>query len=140
MGPALALAILSVHRPDALRRVLAEDDVAALCLVPGVGKKTAARLLIELKSRLDIDDLEVSASVASGVAGVGEPEAQRTTCELRSASSATAPTRSPRRSRDLTIEPDADPGDTLRRVLQRLGGAALSWSTWRAKRSSPRRP
>ena len=33
--------------------VLADDDVDALCLVPGVGKKTAARLLVELKSRLD---------------------------------------------------------------------------------------
>ncbi|HEX4902693.1 MAG TPA: Holliday junction branch migration protein RuvA [Acidimicrobiales bacterium] len=54
VGPALALAILSVHGPVDLVRVLAEDDVAALCLVPGVGKKTAARLLVELKSRLDI--------------------------------------------------------------------------------------
>jgi Holliday junction DNA helicase RuvA len=64
VGPALALAILSVHQPDALRRVLADDDVAALCLVPGVGKKTAARLLVELKSRLDLPDGEpVVASV-----------------------------------------------------------------------------
>ena len=45
--------ILSVHSPMALRQVLATDDVAALCLVPGVGRKTAARLLVELKSRLD---------------------------------------------------------------------------------------
>jgi Holliday junction DNA helicase RuvA len=66
VGPALALAILSVHEPIALRRVLADDDVAALCLVPGVGKKTAARLLIELKSRLDVDD---AASPAAGPAG-----------------------------------------------------------------------
>ncbi|CAN5462799.1 Holliday junction branch migration protein RuvA [soil metagenome] len=54
VGPALAQAILSVHPPANLVRVLAEDDVAALCLVPGVGKKTAARLLIELKSRLAV--------------------------------------------------------------------------------------
>ncbi|MDQ6697922.1 MAG: Holliday junction branch migration protein RuvA, partial [Actinomycetota bacterium] len=54
VGPALALAILSVHEPLALHRVLADDDVGALCLVPGVGKKTAARLLIELKARLDL--------------------------------------------------------------------------------------
>jgi Holliday junction DNA helicase RuvA len=52
VGPALALAILSVHEPDALRRVLLDEDVAALCLVPGVGKKTAQRLLVELASRL----------------------------------------------------------------------------------------
>lgn len=60
VGPALALAILSVHRPDALRRVLADDDIASLCLVPGVGKKTAARLLVELKSRLAVPDLDLA--------------------------------------------------------------------------------
>jgi Holliday junction DNA helicase RuvA len=54
VGPSLALAILSVHEPGELRRILADDDVAALCLVPGVGKKTATRLLVELKSRLEV--------------------------------------------------------------------------------------
>jgi Holliday junction DNA helicase RuvA len=61
VGPALALAILSVHDPLALRRVLADDDVSALCLVPGVGKKTAARLLVELKSRLALPEGDVAA-------------------------------------------------------------------------------
>ena len=64
VGPALALAILSVHGPAELVRVLAEDDVAALCLVPGVGKKTAARLLVELKSRLDLP-LDVTPGVVT---------------------------------------------------------------------------
>ena len=54
VGPALGLAILSVHDPAALRAAVAHDDLAALCLVPGVGRKTAARLVMELKSRLDI--------------------------------------------------------------------------------------
>jgi holliday junction DNA helicase RuvA len=61
VGPALALAILAVHSPPALQRVLADDDLAALCLVPGVGKKTAARLLVELKARLDVPGLDVAA-------------------------------------------------------------------------------
>jgi Holliday junction DNA helicase RuvA len=65
VGPALALAILSVHAPGALRQVLADDDVAALCLVPGVGRKTAARLLIELKSRLDVPELDGLAITAT---------------------------------------------------------------------------
>jgi Holliday junction DNA helicase RuvA len=56
VGPALGLAILSVHSPLALRRVLAAEDVASLCLVPGVGRKTAARLLVELRSRLAVPD------------------------------------------------------------------------------------
>lgn len=57
VGPSLALAILSVHSPAQLRLALASDDVAALCLVPGVGKKTATRLLVELKSKLDLPDV-----------------------------------------------------------------------------------
>lgn len=56
VGPAVALALLSVHSPLGLRRAVAADDVDALTLVPGIGKKTAARLLIELKSRLDFSD------------------------------------------------------------------------------------
>ena len=51
VGPALAIAILSVHRPDALASVVADGDLDALCLVPGVGKKTAQRLLVELGAR-----------------------------------------------------------------------------------------
>ncbi|HEY5156040.1 MAG TPA: Holliday junction branch migration protein RuvA [Acidimicrobiales bacterium] len=77
VGPALALAILSVHGPDALALVIAEDDVDALCLVPGVGKKTAARLLIELKSRLRVPVLEASTGPArSGTAGSGRLSAR----------------------------------------------------------------
>ena len=53
VGPALALSLLSVHPPGALRRAVATDDVDMLTSVPGIGKKTAARLLIELKARLD---------------------------------------------------------------------------------------
>jgi Holliday junction DNA helicase RuvA len=66
VGPALALAILSVHDPAALAMVVADDDVDALCLVPGVGKKTAARLLIELKSRLSVPVLDPVGAVAPG--------------------------------------------------------------------------
>ena len=55
VGPAVALALLSIHSPAALRRAVAADDAAALTLVPGVGAKTASRLLIELKTRLDFD-------------------------------------------------------------------------------------
>jgi holliday junction DNA helicase RuvA len=54
IGPAVALAILSTHAPAALRRAVATDDVDALVMVPGIGRKTALRLLVELKSRLDL--------------------------------------------------------------------------------------
>ena len=66
VGPALGLAILSVHDPEALRRAVANDDIAALCLVPGVGKKTAARLLVELKSRLDVPERDSGPVIVDG--------------------------------------------------------------------------
>ena len=62
VGPSLALNILAVHDPGGLRRIVAEEDVGALCLVPGVGKKTATRLLIELKGALDMPDLDLTAT------------------------------------------------------------------------------
>jgi len=76
VGPALALAILSVHAPTDLARVLVEEDVAALCLVPGVGRKTAARLLVELRDRLDLGGMTSSpgASVAGQTERVGGDE------------------------------------------------------------------
>ena len=53
VGPSLALAIMSVHGPDGLRRAVVDEDVATLCLVPGVGKKTAQRLLVDLSSKVE---------------------------------------------------------------------------------------
>jgi Holliday junction DNA helicase RuvA len=52
VGPRLAQSLLAVHRPDSLRRAVADDDVAALMRVPGVGRKGAQRLVLELKDRL----------------------------------------------------------------------------------------
>ncbi len=59
VGPALALAIMAVLSPASLSTAVLEDDLETLCSVPGVGRKTAARLLIELKSRLDLPDLSL---------------------------------------------------------------------------------
>ncbi len=58
IGPALALAILATHSPSALVDIVATTDLGALTLVPGVGKKTAERLLIELRNRLNLPMLD----------------------------------------------------------------------------------
>lgn len=79
VGPKLALSILSVHDPTSLRRALLEGDVDALMLVPGVGKRTAQKLLIELKSRFELPELEVvpdgaptpRSEVRAALAGLG---------------------------------------------------------------------
>ena len=65
IGPAMAMSILSTYAPTALVGVVASGDVAALTMVPGVGKKTAERLMVELKSRLDIADSQLGSSTDS---------------------------------------------------------------------------
>ncbi len=69
VGPALALAIMAALSPAALSTAVLEEDLDTLCTVPGVGRKTAARLLIELKSRLDLPDLSLSGAGGGAVAG-----------------------------------------------------------------------
>lgn len=59
VGPKLALAILSIHPPNVLRRVIAEEDLDGLCSVPGVGKRTAQKLMIELTARLDLPEVDL---------------------------------------------------------------------------------
>ena len=80
VGPKLALAMLSVHSPSGLRRALLEDDLAALTMVPGVGKRTAQRLLVELKARLAVPEVDLTevggapaprAEVRAALAGLG---------------------------------------------------------------------
>ena len=71
VGPALAMAILATHSPVTLVDIVAASDVASLTLVPGVGKKTAERLLIELKSRLNLPLLDPSSASASAEPGTG---------------------------------------------------------------------
>ncbi|MEO1064793.1 MAG: Holliday junction branch migration protein RuvA [Actinomycetota bacterium] len=75
VGPTLAQAILSVHEPTALRQVVAADDLAALCLVPGIGRKTAAKLLIELKTRLDLPEGDTESLAGLAATASGEPAA-----------------------------------------------------------------
>jgi Holliday junction DNA helicase RuvA len=52
VGPRLAQAMLAVHTPDTLRRAVTQGDEKALTAVPGIGKRGAQRLLLELADRL----------------------------------------------------------------------------------------
>lgn len=52
VGPKLAQAMLAVHGADELRRAVAAEDFVALCAVPGVGRKGAQRIVLELKDRI----------------------------------------------------------------------------------------
>lgn len=68
VGPSLAMAILATHPPGALVDIVAGADLGALTLVPGVGRKTAERLLVELKSSLSVPVLDPVGGPAGGSA------------------------------------------------------------------------
>ncbi len=57
IGPRVALSALSSFRPSAFAEAVAHEDVALLSSIPGVGKKTAQRVIIELKDKLGVPDL-----------------------------------------------------------------------------------
>ena len=69
VGARTALAILSVFRPDDLRRIIQEEDVQALARVSGIGKKTSQYIFLELKYKLGADAQQ--ATVSAVVAGTG---------------------------------------------------------------------
>jgi Holliday junction DNA helicase RuvA len=54
VGPKLAQAMLAVHGPDELRRAIASEDLASLCAVPGIGRKGAQRIVLELRDRIGV--------------------------------------------------------------------------------------
>jgi len=69
VGPRLAQAMLAVHDPDTLRRVVANEDLAALVQVPGIGRKGAQRIVLELKDRIGVPAPVASAAPARAVPG-----------------------------------------------------------------------
>jgi holliday junction DNA helicase RuvA len=118
VGPALALAILSVHSPLGLQHVLANDDIAALCLVPGVGKKTATRLLIELKSRLQVADGRSETARLPG--GAAAPSVRS---DVREALAGLGYGQEEIAAVLGDLPEGGDPSDLLREALQRLAAA-----------------
>jgi Holliday junction DNA helicase RuvA len=117
VGPALALGILSIHAPVALARIVAEDDLGALCLVPGVGKKTAARLLIDLKSRLSVPDLGTPVATGADAATDPGPSAR---ADVREALAGLGYSDGEVRDVMADLPDDGDAGLLLRDALQRL--------------------
>ncbi|MEC8998780.1 MAG: Holliday junction branch migration protein RuvA [Actinomycetota bacterium] len=116
VGPSLALAVLGVHGPVELARLLADDDVAALCLVPGVGKKTATRLLVELKNSLDLPVHGVPGSLGE------EVPARSAVTEVQQALGELGYTTEEVRTVLADLGGD-DPAVLLREALQRLARA-----------------
>ena len=107
IGPKVGLAILATMSADDLRRVVVTDDVAALTAVPGIGKRSAQKLLLELRPKLEVAD---SALTASGPLGEVRTALEGLGYQSDEISGAL---------RDLP--PDLPVEEMLRRSLQALG-------------------
>lgn len=114
IGPKIALAALAVYDATALRRVLADSDVTALTRVPGIGKRGAERLVLELRDKVGavaaadgavFSGHTVRAPVIEALIGLGfaAKQAEETTDKV------------------LADDPDATTSEVLRTALSRLG-------------------
>jgi Holliday junction DNA helicase RuvA len=80
VGPRLALAMLAVFSPDGLRRAVATEDLATLMKVPGIGRKGAQRIVLELAGRLGLpgDGMPVAPAGAAPAAAASWRDQVRT--------------------------------------------------------------
>jgi holliday junction DNA helicase RuvA len=108
VGPKLAMAILSVLSPESLRRAIATGDADALTLVPGVGKKVAARVILDLRDRMGVG---------------GEPAVTGSLAEVREALLALGISGQEARDVLVSLGPDDDRPveELLREALQTVG-------------------
>lgn len=113
VGPALAMAVLATHPPLAIIDIVSNNDVAAMSLVPGVGKKTAERLIVELRGRLSIPVLE-----RAGGGGDGQSSA---VADVREALTGLGYGSDEVRDVLRDLSADADASSLLREALKSLG-------------------
>ena len=115
VGPKVALATLSALSPDELAAAVASDDVALVSSVPGVGKKTAQRIILDLSDRLDgFGPSATGSAVRGGGAGVAETREALLAMGFSGAEVAAA----------LKGAPDGEARTLLKHALQRLGGGS----------------
>ncbi|MHB1341726.1 MAG: Holliday junction branch migration protein RuvA [Coriobacteriia bacterium] len=115
VGPKVALAALSSFRPDTLIEAIARDDVALVSTIPGVGKKTAQRMILELKDRLSLPEMSAAGATASQGVSVQATDA------LLSMGFSSAEVAAAMKAYD---GPADDTQALLRYALRRLGGGA----------------
>lgn len=130
VGPKLALAALGTHRPDVLRLAIAGSDTATLTAIPGVGKKVAERLVLDLKDKVGGDGLGAFSDpvgASGGTAGAADPSVL---AEVRDALlglgySAGEVQAALVELGDARNDPDADAANLLRRCLRVLGSGVV---------------
>jgi len=121
VGPKVALAVCSAFSPEDLRRALVTDDVVSISSVPGIGKKTAQRIVLDLKEKMSLPDLEI--------VGAGP----KTVTKARSALENLGYTAGEVRValNELTVTDEESVEDVVRNALKALAGAGSATSAGR---------
>jgi len=115
VGPKLALAALSALRPDEIRDRIVAGDAAMLTRIPGIGRKTAERLVVDLRDRFDSADLE-SHAAADSLPGPSARRDAESALEALGLSRAAAD----KSVRDvLRLHPDVDSAEEIIRLALR---------------------
>lgn len=124
VGPRLAMAVLSGLRPEALARAIREENVGLLVAIPGIGRRTAERLVVELRDR--IEGLATPATPAQGGGVLPRAERHRDAIAAlmrlgyTAAQAEDAVKHVAQESEGSSLE------DLVRRAISRLGRAAAS--------------
>jgi len=113
VGPKVALALLSAMPADAVATAIAVGDADALARAPGIGKRTAERIIVELRPKMDLELAVVAVAGGRAVAS-GDPALDWLISLGFSAIEA---------RQALSVEPqdELDTGERVRRALQRMG-------------------
>ncbi len=110
VGPKVGMAMLASHRPEELTAAIATEDVEALSLVPGIGKRTAQKVILELRPRLA--DLDPETVVGSGGGAASQ---------VREALEGLGYSAAEIREVIVALPADAPVRDQLKQALQTLG-------------------
>jgi holliday junction DNA helicase RuvA len=123
VGPSMALGVLSEMSPAQLRMAVATGDVDGLRRVKGVGAKTAARIVIDLKSKLSLPDGDLAAVVGEATGTSPSAAAGGPNAEVRAALSGLGYSSDEIRvaMAELNGNGGSDASSLLRQALQRLG-------------------
>jgi len=115
VGPKVGLAALSSYSPGTLAEAIAREDVALISSVPGIGKKTAQRMILDLKDKLGVPDI---GAVARAVAPAAASEARDALLGMGFSSPEIA------KAMEGYEGSAEDAGALLKHALKRLGGGA----------------
>ncbi|HTO89948.1 MAG TPA: Holliday junction branch migration protein RuvA [Candidatus Sulfotelmatobacter sp.] len=119
VGPKLAMAVLSGLRPEALARAIRDENLGMLVAIPGIGRRTAERMVVELRDRIEAPAGQREASVLPRAEKLRDAVAALTRLGYTSAQAEEALREVGGGSDEPSLE------DLVRRALARLGKAAV---------------